>query len=437
MKGSIRKILFTLFSLAISNSFAGPYDQIIQVSLCKSLFAKDPSSSNYKQNNSDFQKSELHGFLYPKATEIVDMVWGGKGSFSKNAVNEVKTKGSKKTEKKDHQELQPNDESRIDVYNISEVQEALGRIPKDDIFMEKQLITHYNSMLDDPKLGSRKLVEPAEDSKFAELEQMAPNFIEVIKEIRRISMLNRDSGYPFHVHPILLLGNPGVGKTHFAKALAKLVGTGYEYISMGSTTAGWILGGSSAQWKGSNMGKVADKLIYSDFANPVFLIDEIDKAGEDKQYDPLGALYALLEKGTAEEFKDEYLGIKVNARHIIWISTANRIEKIPDPILSRHHVYQIPDPSPEQMKAIVKNIFNQIFEEKPKFKNFVNPVLNDSVLDVLSKMTPRKVDQIAQIVVANAHARIKSQSSSGLDLDIQIEDIPEPEVTKRAIGFHR
>mgnify|MGYP003694588409 CR=1 FL=1 len=68
---------------------------------------------------------------------------------------------------------------------------------------------------------------------------------------------------------------------------------------MSSLTAGWVLTGASAQWHNARPGKVAQTLIEGEYANPVVVLDEVDKAGGDHRYDPMGALYALLERDTA------------------------------------------------------------------------------------------------------------------------------------------
>jgi ATP-dependent Lon protease len=111
-------------------------------------------------------------------------------------------------------------------------------------------------------------------------------------EGRRQLALCEDSRDALEITPLLLLGPPGVGKTHFAREIALLLGTGMGFLSMSSLTAGWVLSGASSQWKGARPGKVFETLVDGQYANPVMVVDEIDKAGGEHAYDPLGALTA-------------------------------------------------------------------------------------------------------------------------------------------------
>ena len=102
-----------------------------------------------------------------------------------------------------------------------------------------------------------------------------------------------------------------------------LLGTGMGFLSMSSLTAGWVLSGASSQWKGARPGKVFETLVDGQYANPVMVVDEIDKAGGEHAYDPLGALYSLLEHDTAGRFTDEFAEVAIDASQVIWVATAN------------------------------------------------------------------------------------------------------------------
>lgn len=82
------------------------------------------------------------------------------------------------------------------------------------------------------------------------------------------------------------------------------------------------------------------------------VVDEIDKARGEHAYDPLGALYSLLEHDTAQEFVDEFADVAVDASQIIWVATANDERSIPEPILNRVNVYNVQSATFEQARNI-------------------------------------------------------------------------------------
>ena len=80
------------------------------------------------------------------------------------------------------------------------------------------------------------------------------------------------------------------------------------------------------------------------YANPVMVVDEIDKARSEHAYDPLGALYSLLEIDTAGAFTDEFAEVAIDASQVIWVATANDEREIAEPILNRMNVFEIVAP---------------------------------------------------------------------------------------------
>jgi ATP-dependent Lon protease len=188
--------------------------------------------------------------------------------------------------------------------------------------------------------------------------------------------------------PILLLGDPGVGKTYFAKELSKVLQTSYEFCSFATMTASWILTGSASSWKDAKMGKVANVLIDKPYANPVIVLDELDKA-TGGNYDPTGALYQLFERETAQEFKDEFLDIEMDASRVTWVCTANDVSRITSPILSRMQVYEIPSPTPEQARHIAQRMYGGMLKEHTKWA--FESELHDDALEALSRIAPREM----------------------------------------------
>ena len=239
--------------------------------------------------------------------------------------------------------------------------------------------------------GSRFIVKPSTEGAVDELYDASPNFAGVLDDLRKHLALAVAGDEAVQFVPILLVGEPGLGKTYFAKKLAHALGTGFEFVSMNSLTAGWVLTGASAQWHNARPGKVAQTLIEGDFANPVVVLDEVDKAGGDHRYDPMGALYTLLERDTATAFKDEFIDVDIDASHILWVATANDESAIPEPILNRMNVYVIERPDADGSRRIALSVYRDILDQhRWPFPAEPSPEL----LDRLATIPPRDMRKL-------------------------------------------
>ncbi len=305
------------------------------------------------------------------------------------------------------------------IYDRLLVEKKMSRLDED----QGQLKSLYQRMLENGP--DRFLVRPSELPSIEYLYEDLPNFKEPLDDARRQLALCLNSGDSLEITPILLLGPPGIGKTYFAKMLAVILETNSAFVSMSSLTAGWILSGSASAWRGSKPGKVFEVLVDNIFANPVMIVDEIDKVATNTQYDPLGAMYSLLEEDTAKEFVDEFAEIPIDASHIIWVITANDEHSIPDPILNRMSVYEIQAPTEEQARKIALNLYTQIRLSHAWGKTF-NETPSDDVLDVFSKTVPRDMKSMWMTAFGNANLAKRSK--------ITTEDLPKPK-TKKYLGF--
>lgn len=316
----------------------------------------------------------------------------------------------------------------VDIYSVDAVQQALQKLDKPGEKSESgKLISFYQEMI---RRGGKRLVigAPTVDA-LKELMVRAPNHKEVARDIIGRTRLTRAASEPMQLEPMLLLGPPGVGKTHFASALAKIIGTQFKLIPMSSLTAGWILSGASSQWKAAKPGYVASTLIEGTYANSVIVIDEIDKASGSRDFDPMGALYTLLEKDTSTGFIDEFIDIPVNASRVMWVLTANDESRIPEPILNRMNVYVIPKPNPEEVRIIAQNIYAGILSEHPAWP--FESQLSSDTLDKLSHSVPREIRRLLMRGFATAFEKGHHQ--------ILPDDLPKVDETpsKPPIGFIR
>jgi ATP-dependent Lon protease len=308
------------------------------------------------------------------------------------------------------------------VYDIGVIEAALGELGDNS---NDALRATYEKMLRTG--GLRFCVKPNRMPAFDQITGDLPNFCEPLEDVRRQIALCSETDDRLELVPMLLLGEPGIGKTHFAKHLARLLGTTCHYVAMSSLTAGWILSGASSQWKNAKPGKVFEALVNGSYANPVIIIDEIDKASGDANYDPLGALYALLEHDTASSFTDEFAEVPIDAASVVWIATANDAREIPEPILNRMNVYEIPVPDHEGALRIAQMIYSEIRGSHAWGARFPEQ-LDASPLERLAVLKPREMRRAVLHGFGNARL-------AGRDV-VDVDDIATDRLAKRrAIGF--
>jgi len=307
------------------------------------------------------------------------------------------------------------------VYRVDDVGRRLDRLPDKE---HETLRSTYERMLE--KGPDRFQVKPAGLPAMDHLYDDLPNFTDVLDDVKRQLALCEDSRDALEITPLLLLGSPGIGKTHFARALSELLGTGMGFISMSSMTAGWVLSGASSQWKGARAGKVFETLVEGQYANPVMVVDEIDKAGGEHAYDPLGALYGLLEHDTAGSFVDEFAEVPIDASQVIWVATANDARSIPEPILNRMNVYDVLPPDREQARHIAAKLYRSIRADHGWGSRF-DPEPAADVLDRLSEMAPRDMRRAWMTAFGNAKLARRDQ--------VQPHDLPDTGSRRSTIGF--
>lgn len=147
--------------------------------------------------------------------------------------------------------------------------------------------------------------------------------------------------------PVILAGPPGIGKSHYAKSIARIAGLPSRMIDIGGGSAGFRISGTERGWSTEQPGVPVETLLATRVANPIMVIDEVDKAGT--VYSKNGSsssittsLLQMLEPNTARHFECPFHRLPFDMSRVVWIMTANDVDRIPAPLRDRSRLFILP-----------------------------------------------------------------------------------------------
>jgi ATP-dependent Lon protease len=198
--------------------------------------------------------------------------------------------------------------------------------------------------------------------------------------------------------PILcFVGPPGVGKTSLGHSIASSLGREFIRLALGGVHDESEIRGHRRTYVGAMPGRIAQKLRESDCLNPVFMLDEIDKLGQDVKGDPASALLEVLDPAQNHSFSDHYLELPIDLSNVMFIATANEIDRIPGPLRDRMEIIHLPGYLPmEKMEIARRYLVPRQLENtgmKKSWISFLKPGLKAIIEEYTREAGVRQLEQ--------------------------------------------
>lgn len=245
----------------------------------------------------------------------------------------------------------------------------------------------------------RKLAQVEDDFHFSmrRLQDKYEQFHEVIEYVISCAAVARHRGdRVLRMSPLLLVGEPGVGKTEFVVEFSTQLKVAFKKIDLSASQSNAELAGSSSFWMNSAPSKIflasAQGVQGECYGNPIFLLDEIDKPAQSAGFangDPLGVLHTLLERHSAKTFIDLAIDIPIDVSNYLFFATCNNADEVPQTLRSRFREFTIAV-SKDQMKRIAIGITHEMVDELPETSIVFHPTTIEALAELESPRLVRK-----------------------------------------------
>lgn len=207
------------------------------------------------------------------------------------------------------------------------------------------------------------------------------------------------------LRPTLLVGEPGGGKSRFARRVADLLGVGSWRVDA-TMTDGSMIGGTARRWNSAEPCHAFLAIARAEFANPLIIPDELEKAATRTDYGRLwDSLLGLLEVETASRYPDPALQTTVDVSHVSYLATANEVEPMPKPLRDRFRILMFPTPSAEDLQALLPPLVEAYAVERGQDKRWATPLTAEEIDIVAANWRGGSVRRLQRFVEGVLRAR--------------------------------